>query len=90
MKKTIALILALSLVLVLSVSAYSYWALSLDCADVDEYDYSESAFYYPDLNVVLDYDPDGGLYYFYDTEFQERIYVPDYVPDTEEVVEETA
>ena len=90
MKKTIALILALSLVLVLSVSAYSYWALSLDCADVDEYDYSESAFYYPDLNVVLDYDPDVGLYYFYDTEFQERIYVPDYVPDTEEVVEETA
>lgn len=87
MKKYIALILAVCLVLVLSVSAYSYWALSLDCADVDEYEYSETAFYYPDLNVVLDYDPDADMYYFYDTEWEQRIYVPDYVPDTEEVTE---
>lgn len=90
MKKTIALVLSLSLVLILSVSAYSYFALSLDCADTDEYDYSDNAFYYADLNVVLDYDPDADMYYFYDTEWEQRIYVPDYVPDTEEVVDEVA
>ena len=90
MKKTIALVLALSLVLILSVSAYSYFALSLDCADIDEFDYSDSAFYYPDLNVVLDYDAEADMYYFYDTEWETRVYVPDYVPDAEEVVEETA
>lgn len=90
MKKTIALVLALSLVLILSVSAYSYFALSLDCADIDEYEYSEIAFYYPDLNVVLDYDAEADMYYFYDTEWETRVYVPDYVRDTEEVVEEVA
>lgn len=86
MKKSIALILVLSLVLVLSVSAYSYWALSLDCADIDEYEYSESAFYYPDLNVVLDYDAEADMYYFYDTEWETRVYVPDYVPENNEEV----
>lgn len=87
MKKSIALILVLSLVLVLSVSAYSYWALSLDCADIDEYEYSESAFYYPDLNVVLDYDAEADMYYFYDTEWETRVYVPDYVPENNDVTE---
>ena len=81
MKKTIALVLSLSLVLILSVSAYSYFALSLDCADTNEYEYSESAFYYPDMNVVLDYDAEADMYYFYATEFDMRVYVPDYATD---------
>lgn len=80
MKKTIALVLALSLVLILSVSAYSYFALSFDCADKTEYAYSDNAHYYADMNVILDYDPDIGLWYFYDTEFDMRVYVPDYQP----------
>ena len=84
MKKFIALILVVSTVLLLSVSAYSYWALSLGSADTDEYEYTENAFYYPDLNVILDYDPVAGMYFYYDTEWDIPVYVPDYVPDTEE------
>ena len=80
MKKYITVALVVSVILLLSVSAYSYFALSLDCADKTEYAYSESAFYYPDMNVILDYDPDIGMYYFYDTEYDMRVYVPDYVP----------
>ena len=80
MKKYIALILSLSLVLILSVSAYSYFALSLDCADKTEYAYSDNARYYADMNVILDYDTEAGMWYFYDTEYAMRVYVPDYQP----------
>lgn len=80
MKKYITVALVVSVILLLSVSAYSYFALSLDCADKREYEYSENAFYYPDMNVILDYDSDIGMYYFYDTEYDMRVYVPDYAP----------
>lgn len=81
MKKCVVLSLVISMFILLVVPAAAYFALSLDCADTDEYEYSENAFYYPEMNVVLDYDPDAQMYYFYDMEYQMRVYVPDYVPE---------
>lgn len=80
MKKYITISLVVSMILLLSVSAYSYFALSLDCADKTEYAYSDNARYYADMNVILDYDTEAGMWYFYDTEFDMRVYVPDYQP----------
>ena len=80
MKKYITISLVVSMILLLSVSAYSYFALSLDCADKTEYEYSDNARYYADMNVILDYDAEAGMWYFYDTEFDMRVYVPDYQP----------
>lgn len=80
MKKYITISLVVSMILLLSVSAYSYFALSLDCADKTEYAYSDNARYYADMNVILDYDSEAGMWYFYDTEFDMRVYVPDYQP----------
>ena len=78
MKKYITISLVVSMILLLSVSAYSYFALSLDCADKTEYQYSDNARYYADMNVILDYDAEAGMWYFYDNEFVVRVYVPDY------------
>ena len=78
MKKYITISLVVSMILLLSVSAYSYFALSLDCADKTEYQYSDNARYCADMNVILDYDADMGMWYFYDTEYDMRVYVPDY------------
>lgn len=77
MKKFVSLVLVLVLVVALAVTAYSYFALSLDCADTDEYAYSDAVFYYPDLNVVVDYDAEVGLYFFYDGSVNEKVYLPD-------------
>ena len=80
MKKFVSLVLVLALAASLVVTAFSYFALSYDCADTDEYAYSDAAFYYPALNVVLDYDADSDMYYFYDSDFGQRVYVEDYTP----------